>query len=74
MGIQPGAQGRKFLPNTIWKIKQLKKKYPKQKIAVDGGVNEKNFSKIKKAGADTVIVGSYLQKAPDIQQALKALK
>lgn len=74
MGVKPGDQGRPFHPSAIAKIKKLKNSFPKQKIAVDGGINAKNFSKIKKAGADIVIIGSYLQKAPDLKAALQILK
>lgn len=74
MGVKPGDQGRPFHPGTIAKIEKLKNNFPKQKIAIDGGVNDKNFSKIKKAGADIVVMGSYLQKAPDLKKALQALK
>ncbi len=74
MGVKPGDQGRPFHPGVIAKIKKLKNNFPKQKIAIDGGINEKTFSKIKKAGADILVIGSYLQKAPDLKKALKALK
>lgn len=74
MGVAPGAQGRAFHASSINKIKALKKKYPKQKIAIDGGVDKNNFSALKKAGADIIILGHYLQKAKDTKQALKDLK
>lgn len=74
MGVKPGAQGRTFHTNSINKIKSLKKKYPRQKIAIDGGVDEKNFKLLKKAGVDIIALGHYLQKSPDIKQAIKNLK
>jgi len=73
MGIQPGAQGRKFKPSVLTKIKAIHKKYPRIHISVDGGVNDKNFAAIKKAGANTIAIGSYLQRSKDIKQALKKL-
>lgn len=73
MGVEPGAQGRPLAKNSLTKIKQLKRKYPKQKIAIDGGVNDKNFLKIKQAGADIIALGHYLQSSHDPQQALKKL-
>ena len=74
MGIKPGAQGRKFQAKTLKKIKSLRKKYPKINIAVDGGVNDKNFKAIKKAGANIIAIGSYLQQSKNIKQAIKNLK
>lgn len=74
MGVNPGAQGRAFHSVSIAKIKTLKKKYPKQKIAIDGGVDAKNFTALKKAGADIIILGHYLQKSKDIKKSLQELK
>jgi ribulose-phosphate 3-epimerase len=74
MGVNPGAQGKTFHTSSINKIKAIKKKYSKQKIAIDGGVDAKNFMALKTAGVDIVILGHYLQSAKDIKQALKNLK
>ncbi len=74
MGVNPGAQGRKFHANSLARIKKLRKKYTKIKIAIDGGMDEKNFQKIKKAGADIVILGHYLQESKNIKKSLNNLK
>ncbi len=74
MGVTPGKQGQKFQTKVLSKIKALHSKYPKINIAVDGGVNDKNFKKIKKAGTNLISVGSYLQKSPNIRQAINKLK
>ncbi|MCD4760772.1 hypothetical protein K8R42_02650 [bacterium] len=74
MAIKPGAQGRKFQPKVLKKIKALRKKYKNLNISVDGGVNDKNFKAIKKAGANIICIGSYLQKSKNIKEALKKLK
>lgn len=73
MGVNPGAQGKKFHTTSLARIKKLSKKYPQQKIALDGGIDDKNFLAVKKAGADIVTPGHYLQKAKDIKQAIKKL-
>ena len=62
MSVEPGKGGQKFIEDSIEKIKYLKHKQSDYKylISVDGGINE-NISKIvKEAGADIVIVGTYL--------------
>ena len=74
MAIKPGAQGRKLQPKVLTKIKALRSKYKELNIAVDGGVNEKNFPVIKKAGANIIAIGSMLQKSKDIKKTLEALK
>jgi len=74
MAIKPGAQGRKLQPKILPKIKALRAKYKKINIAVDGGVNDKNCRAIKKAGANILAVGSYLQNAKDLKIAIAKLK
>ncbi len=74
MGVIPGKMGQKFQPLALKKIKALRKKYPRLNIEVDGGVNDKNFSGIKKAGANLIAIGSYLQQSPDLKNSLKKLK
>ncbi|PLX24588.1 hypothetical protein C0580_04795 [Candidatus Parcubacteria bacterium] len=74
MGIKPGAQGRKFQPKVLKNISALRHHFPDINIAVDGGVNDKNISAIKKAGANIIAIGSYLQKSKDIKKTLENIK
>ncbi|MFQ5532020.1 MAG: ribulose-phosphate 3-epimerase [Candidatus Nanoarchaeia archaeon] len=74
MTVTPGGYGAKFLPETLKKVKQLRKSYPKLSIEVDGSINDKTISKAKKAGANRFVVGSYLQKADNVIKAVKVLK
>jgi len=60
LAVQPGFQGQKFLPSVLAKIKNLRKIAPETKIEIDGGVNPGNIKKIAEAGADYIVVGSYL--------------
>ncbi len=74
MGVTPGKQGQRFQNKVLNKIKSLKKDYPKVNIEVDGGVNNNNFKKIKKAGANLIAIGSYLQKSKSVKESLNKLK
>lgn len=74
MGVEPGMMGQKFNKKTLSKIKKLRKKIPTLNIEIDGGVNEKNYKKILKAGANLIVIGSYLQKSVDLKTALSQLK
>lgn len=73
MSVVPGKQGQSFLPQTIEKIKELRKHYPHAIIEVDGGVNETNIKSIKQAGADLICVGSALVKAENLNLAYEKL-
>jgi ribulose-phosphate 3-epimerase len=74
MGVTPGKQGQRFQSKVLTKIKALHKKYSKTNIAIDGGVTDRNIKQIKKAGANLIAVGSYLQKSSNIKQSIQKLK
>jgi len=74
LGVNPGFQGQKFKPVVLGKIKKIRKISDKIKIGVDGGIRLENIKKIVKAGADYLIVGSYLFKSGNIEKTYKFLK
>lgn len=61
MTAAPGKYGSKFLPITLKKVKELRKLKSKLNIEVDGGINNKTIKQAKKAGANSFVIGSYLQ-------------
>ena len=64
MGVQPGFGNQTFIFSVLSKIKKARIHIDKHKLpiqlAVDGGVNLAVAKKIRKAGADVAVVGSYL--------------
>ncbi|MCQ2574581.1 MAG: ribulose-phosphate 3-epimerase [Alphaproteobacteria bacterium] len=77
MGVTPGAMGQEFDNNILHKIDILnktRKKYGlKYLISVDGGINEHTAEECWKSGADLLVSGSYLSKAPDFPLAVQKL-
>lgn len=67
MSVVPGAQGRPFIPETLNKIDQLRANNYRNKIYLDGAVNDKTIPIItsRKNLPDVVCPGSYLTKCPD---------
>lgn len=78
MSVNPGFGGQSFIPQTLSKIVKLKEKIqkysPRCLIQVDGGVNDKNASSIKEAGADVLVSGNYIFGSDDYAHAIRALK
>lgn len=74
MTVNPGRYGSKFLPNTLKKVKELRKLKPKSDIRLDGGINLKTINLASKSGASSFVVGSYFQKSKDVKNAIKMLK
>ncbi|HJH65577.1 MAG TPA: ribulose-phosphate 3-epimerase [Bacteroides mediterraneensis] len=78
MSVNPGFGGQKFIPNTFKKIKQLREMITRYGasalIEVDGGVNVSNASLLKQAGADVLVAGNSVFRAPDMLEAIHQLK
>jgi len=74
MTVNPGYYGAKFIPNTLKKVKELRKLRPNLEIEVDGSVNYKTIKRSSKAGANRFVVGSYLQKSKRTRDAIRLLK
>ncbi len=62
MGVNPGFQGQKFIPETLDKVRAIKKIRPELIIELDGGVNPEIGPSLVEAGVDILNVGSYLFK------------
>ena len=62
MGVNPGLQGQKFMPEVLPKVRAIKEIRPEILIEVDGGVNPETGLALVDAGVDILNVGSYLFK------------
>ncbi|MCL2442009.1 MAG: ribulose-phosphate 3-epimerase [Treponema sp.] len=69
MTVNPGFGGQKLIPECLEKVKKLAKIRVDAgydfRISVDGGINEKTAEEAKKAGADTLVMGSAFFKNTD---------
>lgn len=78
MSVNPGFGGQKFIPNTTNKIARLRamiaQSGSKALIEVDGGVNNITGQILADAGADILVAGSYVFKAPNPHEAIDSLK
>ena len=66
MSVNPGFGGQKFMPETLEKVKKLKKeinsKNLKTQIEIDGGINFENSKSAIKAGVDILVSGTTIFK------------
>ena len=64
MSVEPGKGGQKFMDSCLEKIDYLVKKREEcaysYLVEVDGGINDITCNYVKEAGADVIVVGSYL--------------
>jgi len=76
LAVFPGPSGQKFLWPALNKIKQLKELKPNAIIEVDGGINPEIVKKIKEAGAEIAVSGSYIfhNQNKNFKEAFEELK
>lgn len=78
MSVNPGFGGQKFIDNSRRKVDQLKNMIIQHNsdalIEVDGGVDETTAPLLVKAGADILVSGNYIFKAPDPIIAIEKIK
>lgn len=78
MSVNPGFGGQKFIEHSVEKTSRLRelilKTGSKALIEIDGGVNRETGARLVKAGADVLVAGSAVFRAPDPVEEVKALK
>ena len=60
MTVNPGFGGQKFIEDMTEKIKELRNINKDIDIQVDGGINAETAKKVKEAGANILVAGSYV--------------
>lgn len=79
MSVYAGFGGQKFIPETLDRIRQLRKELqrigrPEVDIEVDGGVGPGNAAALAAAGATILVAGSAVFKAEDPATAINLMK
>ncbi len=74
MGVKPGFQGSPFMENTYERIAAVRELMPHAVVEVDGGINSDNAGKVAAAGADYLILGSAITKAPNMLESFEKIQ
>ncbi len=78
MSVNPGFGGQKFIPHTLIKVRELRELIDRSGsqalIEVDGGVNLETGSQLVEVGADVLVAGNAVFKAPDMVDMIRRLK
>lgn len=78
MSVNPGFGGQSFIESQVGKIRALKnmclEKGVNPWIEVDGGVTPANAWKVIDAGANALVAGSAVFKAPSYRDAINGIK
>lgn len=78
MSVHPGFGGQKFIPESIQKVKEVKKLLIDKgldnvDIEIDGGINAENLASVLEAGVNVVVAGSAVFKN-DASENVKKFK
>ena len=77
MTVNPGFGGQSFIPYTVEKIRQARQLIENRNyrcvIEVDGGIDTETVPEVVKAGAEVLVAGSAIFRAPDPARKVKEL-
>lgn len=78
MSVNPGFGGQSFIPATLEKLKQARKRIDESgldiRLEVDGGVKASNIAEIARAGADMFVAGSAIFNQPDYKKVIDEMR
>lgn len=78
MSVEPGFGGQEFMPSAVGKIAAIRAEANRRglspDIEVDGGINQKTAPLCAAAGANVLVAGSAVFRAPDPAAAIAALR
>ncbi len=78
MSVNPGFGGQSFIPETLNKLRQVRKLIDDSgydiHLEVDGGVKVDNIRQIAEAGADMFVAGSAIFNQPDYTAVIDAMR
>jgi len=75
MSVVPGFAGQAFLPDVLAKIPLLRGplRYPGD-VEIDGGIGPATAGEAKRAGANVLVAGSAIFRAPDRAAAIRRIR
>jgi len=73
MSVPMGKGGQKYDERATEKIRYLASRFPRKVVKVDGGINDKTARHARKAGAEVLVVGSFITTSKSPLEALERL-
>ncbi|MFM2315080.1 MAG: ribulose-phosphate 3-epimerase [Cyanobacteriota bacterium] len=78
MSVNPGFGGQSFIEEMVGKVASLRKMCDERGldpwIEVDGGLKPNNTWQVLEAGANAIVAGSAVFKAPDYAEAIEGIR
>ncbi|MCC8189607.1 MAG: ribulose-phosphate 3-epimerase [Planctomycetes bacterium] len=79
MSVFPGFGGQAFIPESIERLRQARALLDAEgrseaELQIDGGISPQNSADVIAAGADNLVAGTAIFRAPDPAAAIRALR
>lgn len=79
MSVFPGFGGQAFIPETLERLAEARRLLDAEgreaaEVQVDGGIGPKNAADVIRAGADSLVAGTSIFRAPDPGAAIRAMR
>jgi ribulose-phosphate 3-epimerase len=74
MSVHPGFGGQSFIADVLPKISAIRERAPELDIAVDGGIAVDTAARVAAAGANVMLAGSSIYRAPDMAAEIKTMR
>ena len=78
MSVNPGFGGQSFIPSSLGKAHELKRRIDALGLAVgiemDGGISPKTIGSAAEAGVNIFVAGSAVYGSPDYEAVIAELK
>ena len=78
MSVNPGFGGQKFIPQSLDKLREARKRIDASgraiRLEIDGGVKADNIGEIAAAGADMFVSGSAIFGSGDYHKTIDAMR
>ncbi len=73
MTVEPGFGGQAFLPETVEKVRAVRRWFTKD-VEVDGGINAQTAKLVCEAGANALVAGTYVFRHKNYRTAIESLR
>jgi ribulose-phosphate 3-epimerase len=74
MTVNPGWGGQALIESCVAKVAQVRRAAPGLAIEVDGGVDPLSLPRLRDAGANVFVVGSYLAGAESVASGVEEIR
>jgi ribulose-phosphate 3-epimerase len=78
MSVNPGFAGQQFIPTTLGKLAEARRRIDASaravRLEVDGGIKTDNIGAVARAGADTFVAGSAIFGSRDYARTIREMR